>query len=347
MSCPLQGTVLHYSGGDANAAFSTLYIVYVVNALIYAEMFGFIPYVRLDEQRNNIAVSSTTNWDSFFQPVSSFEPACGATRIIDPPQSFWYPRVHSLEPWAVRGWYYGSSDALPRDRRAYDAAWYSERRAKGARLFQKYIRLKSGIKHEFDDTWLRLWGKADHVLGVHMRGTDKAAGRRKVAFEEYRPYIEQYLAKHNNSVVYIATDSKFYLKRTVKSFGRRVVYNLALRSGGKKPVFEMDRNTTRSNLSVLEDIYLLSKCDFFLHSASALAESVIYMNPRLIENSIHLEYLRKRQTPGWLNPSAHKSSLKFAKDTKGLDQREGGKLSRKYERFDWESGHANNVIVRD
>ena len=119
------------------------------------------------------------------------------------------------------------------------------------------------------------------------------------------------------------------------------------RSGGTKPVFELERNTTRSNLSVLEDIYLLSKCNFFLHSASALAESVIYMNSKLIENSIHLEYLRKRQTPDWLNPNVHRLSLKFAKDTKGLNQHEGSKLSRKYEKFDWEHGDANPANMRN
>ena len=51
---------------------------------------------------------------------------------------------------------------------------------------------------------------------------------------------------------------------------------------------------------VLLDALLLSRCDFLLHAASGVAEMAIYWNPRLHNDSVHLQYRKLRQRPAWL-----------------------------------------------
>ena len=49
-SCPPRGTnrtVLAIEGGDRQAAFTTIYYLYVVNGAKYAEHRGMVPYVKL------------------------------------------------------------------------------------------------------------------------------------------------------------------------------------------------------------------------------------------------------------------------------------------------------------
>ena len=68
-------------------------------------------------------------------------------------------------------------------------------------------------------------------------------------------------------------------------------------------------------LDVLQDVFfdvqLMARCDYFLHSASAVSEAVIYSNLALHEASVHLEYQhdtssnssRLRHAP-WRRPPA-------------------------------------------
>jgi len=52
---------------------------------------------------------------------------------------------------------------------------------------------------------------------------------------------------------------------------------------------------------VLLDMLLLARCDYLLHSASGVAEFAIYWSPggRLHEQSVHLQYSKRRQRPWW------------------------------------------------
>ena len=65
-------------------------------------------------------------------------------------------------------------------------------------------------------------------------------------------------------------------------------------------------------LDVLQDVFfdiqLMARCDYFLHSASAVSEAVIYSNLALHTASVHLEYQhdtsssgRRRDAP-WRRP---------------------------------------------
>ena len=70
-------------------------------------------------------------------------------------------------------------------------------------------------------------------------------------------------------------------------------------------VFAGDSGTVSSGYrkgeEVLLDALLLSRCDFLVHSASAVAEFAIYWRLRLHRASVHLQYTERRQRPSWMH----------------------------------------------
>ncbi len=74
-----------------------------------------------------------------------------------------------------------------------------------------------------------------------------------------------------------------------------------VRSKGRKAVFKLEGISKYAmGKEVMMDILLLSKCHWFIHSASAVSESVFYENAGLHNRSVHLEFIGNRQVPFWL-----------------------------------------------
>ena len=86
------------------------------------------------------------------------------------------------------------------------------------------------------------------------------------------------------------------------------------------------------NEEVLVDIYALSRADFLLHTASAVAEAAIYLRPALHNASVHLEYLRGRQfTPEGLAAWARARARGRGARGRVADSRHDGESSTMYE----------------
>jgi hypothetical protein len=198
----------------------------------------------------------------------------------------------------------------------YNNTWYSIARKKASRVMADYFRVQKRVAEPLDADWQRSLGANPvNVLGVHLRGTDKAGrqgssgnGRQIVPVSDYIPYVSQFTQAHTNAKIFVATDDK----RLLESF------NAALAEAGVSvPVMNQDklmnkfvkRGDTKENVNlatasvddeagVFNDIYFLSKCQFLLHTASAVSETAIYMNRQLHTNSVHLQYSNRR-TPRW------------------------------------------------
>ena len=168
------------------------------------------------------------------------------------------------------------------------------------------------------------------ILGIHMRGTDKSTQRRTVIPQEYFPYILAFLSHSDNNnnnnnnnnkekkrLIFLASDTSLYVNVTEKflqslGYSNKLIQLNIVRSHSLQPLF-MQYPTHQSNVDVLTDIYYLSKCDYLLHSASAVSESAIYMNPLLASHSVHLEYTINRQNIDHIGIVAetHRKSLNF------------------------------------
>lgn len=72
----------------------------------------------------------------------------------------------------------------------------------------------------------------------------------------------------------------------------------AIRSSGNSSIFDTFQNQThRTNAEGLVDIYALSRCDFFIHGYSAMAEAAIYLHPALHNQSVNVDYPLDERIP--------------------------------------------------
>merc|ERR1712228_935512 len=180
-------------------------------------------------------------------------------------------------------------------------------RSNGYEMVQKYFKYKAEIIEHVDRKWNEYFGSDANkyeILGVHMRGTDKAAHRRKVDANEYLKYIEQFIEYfgRDKARVFVATDDANYLLDIQNKLDETIWFaqNDVIRSDTKTAIFRLkDVSKYEIGKNVITDILLLSKCDWFIHSASAVSEAVFYNNILLHNKSVHLEYTKKRQVPIW------------------------------------------------
>lgn len=157
-----------------------------------------------------------------------------------------------------------------------------------------------------------------HILGMHLRGTDKVV-RKKVPPEAYFPFADAWVAAHGDALLFVATDEAAYLNRVVARYGRwrppfapragaaANMSGVAAAAGGPngRVVFHQPGFATESVIvddsvsgwakgeSALLDALLLSKADFLLKTASALAEFAIWRSPRLHARHIDLQVGRR------------------------------------------------------
>merc|ERR1712154_197252 len=179
----------------------------------------------------------------------------------------------------------------------------------------KYFHLKPDIIEQREDIWNYAFGNNRNVqvMGVQMRGSDKVQKwsiRRTVSPAEYMPYIASFVSYYGeNAKIFFATDDKNYLKFLKEHWSEYVESNRKFedvvvtqvnvtRSSDKTAVFNFKHVSKYSiGREVLLDILLLAKCDWFIHSASAVSEAVFFNNIKLHNHSVHLEYTVNRQIP--------------------------------------------------
>jgi hypothetical protein len=144
-------------------------------------------------------------------------------------------------------------------------------------------------------------------LAAHIRLTDKASGRDKKGLQAYRPYMEAF-AKATNStwskdgeqdvppLIYIATDDASVLPtiqtKWSKAVSDRILFQQdTFRSQEEDlPTFKLlAHDKHRSNTEALVDMYAMSKCCYFVHGYSGMAEAVVYINPELHAQSVNID----------------------------------------------------------
>jgi hypothetical protein len=222
--------------------------------------------------------------------------------------TFFYPHAAGASTAALPPYWLGSEAefaALPYTRQLHE--WYGEQR----RLFHTVLRRiqlrpAKPIREEAQLLWRTRFGDrpklgpgsaagpgpgpalgSGFVLGVHMRGTDKAHSGGIVYPAAYYPYIDHFLAR--GASLFLATDSPRFLAEVRAKYGERVAFLSCLREQ-HNVAWDLKRDGYTKGKEVLLDATCLAKCDFLLYSHSGVPEFALRTNPALHDHSINLSF---------------------------------------------------------
>lgn len=334
-------------GGDAEAAVGTLFFMYIVNHLIYADQNNLMPWIHLnpvfpcydpivhgnesqtfammsgakeseifgsgnleckywrrsqsypgpvliDEKliRHNFTIKGNGLWQSYFEPLSGYppnDPSCQDKPLMALQTRSIFPGLHVCAPWGVRPW---ALPHTPVDLRPEGAGlshhdWLGAMRQRGGAKVAKYFRLHRSMQKLVKDA-----NPATKCLSMHIRLTDKGNGRQKKPLELFQAYAEAYTQASSGGSLFVATDdgSIFNTIRNDWTISKLHHQQNILRSSGSNPIFRTFQNEThRTNTEGIVDMYAMSRCDFFVHGFSAMAEAAIFINPSLHNRSVNVD----------------------------------------------------------
>lgn len=316
--------ILVAHGGDDGAGFATLIYAYPINFVLYAQKYNFTLWLDYIPSYNDLYYDEQYGNNTFEYYFAPIEPEWN---ICDRETSTYKvltrgninPGIHKRERDSIHLWYYHFKvQNIEFEPDKYLEDWYYDQRLRGSQVVDEYFHLRPDIIAERESIWKAAFGDDSNrkyeVLGVQMRGSDKVQRwsiRRTVAPEEYMPYISAFIREYGNRAkIFFATDDKNYLKFLKDQWNVYVddyafhevvvTQGNVTRSETREAVFDF-KGVSKYGIGreVLLDILLLAKCDWFIHSASAVSEAVFFNNIALHNQSIHLEYHMDRQCPFW------------------------------------------------
>lgn len=295
----------------SNAGFFA-YFTFALNQLSYCERHGYLPVVLFGPNSVNgpnayyEPARGDNTWDYYFEPVHQYtyqdikvmiadasHPLCESDVTSLSNEDLHY--MHSQDPSGIYGYAYG----FYRYKTSYDSRWFGGHRREAHRLIRKHVRIKPEIREEVNEFCDRhMSGR--HVLGIHMRGTDKGIAACMLAVggivppEVYVPEIDAYREAQPDCKIFVATDQRQYLEFMRERYPTSVVFREALRSEGKLAPFQIKGGSNyQKGKEVLIDCLLLARCQFLLKCTSHVGEAAMWFNPDL--PCIDLNYKRSHR----------------------------------------------------
>jgi len=234
-------------------------------------------------------------WDQYFLPLNNFtfnDPSCKSKPYLFLSGSQLLPGIHYNAPWAVRAWQYGNmaqSNFQKRGQKLHD--YMGDMRIRAAGYVQKHFKLQPWLQEKVDATNPMNPGDPP-CLAIHIRWSDKAAGRKKVPLEAFLPYAEAYV-KQGGKSIFIATDQTQVFDIINKDWPSSITSIIGKQQGtflskDNRAVFNQVSHH-RSNTEAITEIYAMAKCNLLLHGFSAMAEAAIYLNIGLHDHSINMD----------------------------------------------------------
>ncbi|XRB03066.1 hypothetical protein NFJ02_16g24200 [Pycnococcus provasolii] len=237
---------LHLTNFDPGAGFFAS-VVQVFNQLLFAEYHKLKPRVRWENKhygypahkgennefatlwgrRRTTARSRRRNsgdfWTAFFLPVGDDDehaPVPTCCKRVDE-GTFWAIHLNNRPPpeQYITTYTYSKEANDPR-REHYPANLYDTNRKLAAGILDRHVRLRaSSVSYALNllrehDAW-----RSRNVVGVHLRGTDKAWGGEVLGPAHYFPAVDAYLANRGGkgAAIYVASDTRDF----VHAFRRR------------------------------------------------------------------------------------------------------------------------------
>jgi hypothetical protein len=106
------------------------------------------------------------------------------------------------------------------------------------------------------------------TLAVHLRGTDKVGEIAPPSDEIVVKNVQAFLDHYGLDRIFLATDDLRYLKLMKESFGDKVVTGKNRKWSSNGRPLHLGYWRGQRNLELVEDVYLLSSCPYFLYSSS-------------------------------------------------------------------------------
>ena len=319
---PLSQTtrILRIRMNHSNAGFFAC-LTFALNQLRYAEEHGLHPVVHFGKASGSDQVGrdglnafyderfGTNSWDYYFEPVAGYTYESIERMISDPEARLSSGQIVSLdddalwalhfdEPRSMFTYPYGCNASIAAS--SEPEAWYEDQRARARTLLERYVRVKPHIRDAVDRYWAEHLRDA-HVLGIHMRGTDKGnrdarTGKvvakvapdnltRIVRAEEYFFCIDAYLEENPDARMFLATEQGEFVEAVRKRYGERVLSRKCIRGKGfgigSNPFQLRDDRGYEKGEDILIDCLLLSRCDFLLKCTSAVGEYALAWHEQL------------------------------------------------------------------
>jgi hypothetical protein len=235
-------------------------------------------------------------WEDYFEPVSDFvprDPSCENKPLVTMDLYLVTPGVHGFAEWAPRCWRYEYLPDYITKPHIPLQEWLEPQRKIANRVLNKYIKFLPHIRSKAEAFNPSCSISENACLGIHIRQSDKAAGRRQIQTDEFLPYVEAFI-NSGGQWVYLATDSVNVVEHITKNWPAHIQPRIRsmgddiVRSKDEKAVFDIGSHH-RTNTEILIEILALSKCQFMIHGLSAVTETSIWINVDLHFTSVNLE----------------------------------------------------------
>ncbi|GKY97725.1 hypothetical protein MPSEU_000730700 [Mayamaea pseudoterrestris] len=237
-------------------------------------------------------------WEHYFEPVSDFVPgddSCHSKLYVTLDLYLITPGIHAFAPWATSCWRYKYLHDYITKPHIPINEWLEPRRIIGHETLNKYIRFKPYMSEAAQKVNPGC-SRNNPCLGMHIRHSDKAAGRRLIETNEFLPYAQAFIHAGGRHI-YLATDSALVLREIEMNWPDKVKSQLrtmgenVVRSINETAVFDAGVSHHRTNQEALIEILALSQCQYMIHGFSAMSESSIWINLGLHNRSVNLEDL--------------------------------------------------------
>ena len=281
--------------------------------------------------------TGTGVWEHYFEPVSDFVPGDSSC------QDKWYvtldlplitPGIHGFADWAPSCWRYQYLPDYITKPHIPLTEWLEPQRRIAARVAHQYLHVQPSL-HQKAANVNPGCSEQRPCLGLHIRHSDKAAGRRIVATNEFLPFVRAF-AMEGGRAIYLATDSWKVLEEIQSTWPKEIVEmvrtidngrsdrgiltgndgnnhhssSAVVRSHDETAVFDLASSSHHlTNQQVLVEILALSQCQYMVHGLSAVSEAALWMN-RHSDGTVGLGPLHRQSVN--LEDPTHMTVAEFA-----------------------------------
>lgn len=260
-------------------------------------------------------------WEHYFEPISDFVPgdtSCENKLLVTMDLYLITPGLHGYADYAPRCWRYKFLPDYISKPHLGITEWLEPQRRAANRVVRNYIRPRDFLE-DAAERYNPGCNLDRPCLGLHIRHSDKASGRRVIDTADFLPFAEAFVAVAGSEAsIYLATDSDGVIDEINRTWPTNIRERIRtagagiLRSSDTTAVFDLDGASQhhRANQEVIVEILALARCQFLVHGLSAVSESSIWINLDLHNASVNLE------------DDYHLSSDQFGQLTRSKLQRE-------------------------
>lgn len=129
---------------------------------------------------------------------------------------------------------------------------------------EKYLHVSQELQSKVQNFWESHFEKDTPVVTVHIRGGDKYQEAIMPAFSRYTDAADQFIQKHPDAKVFLASDSTQAVAYFQKHYKERLVTTPAFRSTGRKGVHKSGEDGQKIGNEIVFDVECLSKGQHFI-----------------------------------------------------------------------------------